>query len=309
MRKICVLLACLCTAVPALAQVVTRPFTVVHTAPTGSASASQGPYWVDTTGQVCTPASGSWVCALPSVIAVTAVPSSCVQGLIYQISQGYSGAGQLYSDNGSGGCSQLGSGSGTVSSITSTGSTITVTNGTGPTANVEVNAANAFTWTGYNTWAKGLVTTGGLAGLSSYAANSTIVQSNGGGVSYFDCVGGSGTVGLCAIREISQSAGTVLTWIAGDSAGDATVYGYLSANGLAQPVASTYGGTCAMVSGTSCTITLAHTYTTPVCIVTQQSATLTGGASGCTVSGATATITAAVANSETWGAFVFGNPH
>ena len=78
---------------------------------------------------------------------------------------------------------------------------------------------------------------------------------------------------------------------------------------IAQPSASTYGGTCAMVAGTSCTITIAHTYTTPVCIITQQSATLTGGAGGCTVSGTTVTITATVANSETWGAFVFGNPN
>ena len=76
-----------------------------------------------------------------------------------------------------------------------------------------------------------------------------------------------------------------------------------------QATASSTGGTCSMSAGTSCTITLGHTYTTPVCIVTQQSATLTGGAAGCTVSGTTTTITAATANSETWGAFVFGNPN
>ena len=63
-----------------------------------------------------------------------------------------------------------------------------------------------------------------------------------------------------------------------------------------------------MAAATSCAITLGHTYTTPVCIVTQQSATLTGGAVGCTVSGATATVTAAASNSETWGVLVFGNP-
>lgn len=79
--------------------------------------------------------------------------------------------------------------------------------------------------------------------------------------------------------------------------------------GIQQSLASTYGGTCAMAAGTSCTITLGHTYTTPVCVATQQSATLTGGSVGCTVSGTTATITSAVANSETWGAFVFGNPN
>jgi hypothetical protein len=82
----------------------------------------------------------------------------------------------------------------------------------------------------------------------------------------------------------------------------------IQTSGFLQNVASATGGTCAMSTSTSCTITLGHTYTTPVCIVTQQSATLTGGAAGCTVSGTTVTITSAVANSETWGAWVFGNP-
>jgi hypothetical protein len=78
---------------------------------------------------------------------------------------------------------------------------------------------------------------------------------------------------------------------------------------MVQTAASSTGGTCAMSASTSCAITLGHTYTTPVCIATQQSATLTGGAVGCTVSGTTVTITSAVLNSETWGAFVFGNPN
>jgi hypothetical protein len=76
-----------------------------------------------------------------------------------------------------------------------------------------------------------------------------------------------------------------------------------------QQAANSTGGTCAMSAGTTCTITLGHTYSTPVCIATQQSTTLTGGAVGCTVSGNTVTIKAATANSETWGALVFGNPN
>jgi hypothetical protein len=76
-----------------------------------------------------------------------------------------------------------------------------------------------------------------------------------------------------------------------------------------QNSASNTGGTCSMSTSTSCTITISHTYTTPVCIATVQSATLTGSATGCTVSGTTVTINAAVANSLTWGAFVFGNPN
>ena len=83
----------------------------------------------------------------------------------------------------------------------------------------------------------------------------------------------------------------------------------ITASALDQTVTSSTGGTCAMASTTSCTITIGATYTHPVCIATQQSATLTGGATGCTVSGTTVTITAATANSETWGAFVFGNPN
>lgn len=78
---------------------------------------------------------------------------------------------------------------------------------------------------------------------------------------------------------------------------------------LNQAAAGRIGGSCAMSAGTSCTFSLAAAFTTPICIATQQSATLTGGAVGCTVSGTTVTITAAVANSETWGALVFGNPN
>lgn len=76
-----------------------------------------------------------------------------------------------------------------------------------------------------------------------------------------------------------------------------------------QNSANNTAGKCTMAAATNCTITLSHTYTTPVCIVTQQSATLTGGAAGCTVSGTTVTITAATLNSEVWGAWVFGDPN
>ncbi len=88
-----------------------------------------------------------------------------------------------------------------------------------------------------------------------------------------------------------------------------TTNGGVTTPSIQQTAASSTGGTCTMAASTSCTIALGHTYTTPVCIATQQSATLTGGAVGCTVSGATATITAATANSEPWGAWVFGNPN
>lgn len=78
---------------------------------------------------------------------------------------------------------------------------------------------------------------------------------------------------------------------------------------LDQPAANSMGGSCAMSTSTTCTQTVSHTYTAPICIATQQSGTLTGAAVGCTVSGTTVTVTAAVANSETWGFLVFGNPN
>jgi len=75
-----------------------------------------------------------------------------------------------------------------------------------------------------------------------------------------------------------------------------------------QSATKNFAGTCAMSAGTSCTWTLLAAYSgTPVCIVTVQSATLTGGAAGCTVSGTTVTITAASSNSLTWGAVLIGN--
>lgn len=109
------------------------------------------------------------------------------------------------------------------------------------------------------------------------------------GVSQFLCNKGTGTTGYC------QASGEL-------------VADHLQTSYLNQTASNNMGGTCTMSASTSCTITLSHSYNTPVCIVTQQSATLTGGAAGCTVSGTTVTITSAVANSETWGAFVFGNP-
>ncbi|MGO9731867.1 hypothetical protein [Mycobacterium sp.] len=78
---------------------------------------------------------------------------------------------------------------------------------------------------------------------------------------------------------------------------------------LNQGAASTIGGTCTMASGTTCTITLAHAYTTPVCIATEQSNSSTVIAANCSVSSTTVTVTAASSNSATWGAFVFGNPN
>ncbi len=78
---------------------------------------------------------------------------------------------------------------------------------------------------------------------------------------------------------------------------------------LTQAASNTIGGTCSMSTSTTCTITLAKSYTTPVCIVTEQSALATVLAGACSVSGVTVTITSISVNSATWGALVFGNPN
>jgi hypothetical protein len=78
-------------------------------------------------------------------------------------------------------------------------------------------------------------------------------------------------------------------------------------SGLYQNAAKTVAGTCAMSAGTSCTFTIAVTYSAPICITTVQSASVIAG--GCTVSGTTVTITAASSNSLTWAGFVMGNPN
>lgn len=122
----------------------------------------------------------------------------------------------------------------------------------------------------------------------------------------------SSTNGGFAVDTGVSRGGAAVVDIGNGAQGDhsgSLVTGQLTSTAYNQSAASNSAGTCAMSTSTSCTITISHTYTTPVCITTQQSATLTGGAAGCTVSGTTVTITSAVANSETWGAFVFGNPN
>lgn len=111
-------------------------------------------------------------------------------------------------------------------------------------------------------------------------------------------------LGASSASEVAAKAnGTILL------TGSAVIFSGAVDSGLYwQPAANTTGGSCAMSTSTSCTQTIASTYTHPICVATQQSATLTGGAVGCTVSGTTVTVTSAVANSETWGFWIFGNP-
>lgn len=87
---------------------------------------------------------------------------------------------------------------------------------------------------------------------------------------------------------------------------DISSAGLLRAAYITQGAANNWAGTCAMSAGTSCTFTIGHTFTTPICNATVQSTTVIAG--GCTVSGTTVTVTAASSNSSTWAAFVTGNP-
>ena len=211
------------------------------------------------------------------------------------------------------------------SSVLFSGSPIT-TGGTGTTTFplVAIWPAGA---TGPTSWST-LGTMLGINAPSSFTGNMIETHNNGGAINF--AVSGTGKITSNSTANATQflastalgfanssltagiTLGPALVQIGNGTSGNTS--GTLEAatietSALTQIAASNTGGTCAMSSSTSCTITVGHTYTTPVCIVTQQSATLTGAASGCTVSGTTVTITSAVANSETWGALVFGNPN
>ncbi|MDR3725016.1 MAG: hypothetical protein P4K83_11075 [Terracidiphilus sp.] len=73
-----------------------------------------------------------------------------------------------------------------------------------------------------------------------------------------------------------------------------------------QPAANYTGGSCSMAAATSCTLTVTHSYTTPICVATVQGTTPVAGS--CRVSGTTVTVTAASSNSQVWGVLIFGNP-
>lgn len=187
--------------------------------------------------------------------------------------------GQTAYDDGSGNC-YVPSGGGAVSSVANSDSTLTISPTTGAVV-ASLNLAHANTWTAPVTVNDGSGNSGAIqVGIGTDAGGAS------GKATYMT----DATNGYAEVHEGTAALSRICT----------------AANGIC---ATSIGGTCAMSTSTSCTITLGHTYTTPVCIATQQSATLTGGAVGCTVSGTTVTITSAVANSETWGAFVFGNPN
>jgi hypothetical protein len=110
----------------------------------------------------------------------------------------------------------------------------------------------------------------------------------------------SGAPGL----SVSGSVATLKNW----SGGNLHPLGHLDAE---QDWTKTQhwlanGGACTMSAGTSCTVTLSGQPTTPA--LTHCLAQVQGGtaiAAACSISGTTATVTAASSNSATWAVFIF----
>lgn len=83
--------------------------------------------------------------------------------------------------------------------------------------------------------------------------------------------------------------------------------GMTTSGQLNQLYTGNIGGTCKMSAGTTCTVRLAAPFKgTPICIAMLQG-TGTVIAAECSITGTTATVTAASSNSGTWGVFFFGN--
>jgi hypothetical protein len=123
-------------------------------------------------------------------------------------------------------------------------------------------------------------------------------------------VQGSGT--LVQMSTGTTTSGDIVKF---DASGDTVDSGVSATNpafgSINQSPSSSFGGTCALSgTGTTCTVTLSHTYTAPICIATEQGSSGSVKAAMCSVSGTTATVTASSSGSGVvWGVFVFGNPN
>ena len=180
------------------------------------------------------------------------------------------------------------SGAASVSPVLMSGTVLTVGSGTTsfPMLFMQPNGTTAAT-----TWS----TAGTFFGVNA---------ASGFGGNFIDLHLGGGT----SLFKVT-SGGSITNSGSITAGGDITSGGKVTLSSILQNAASKTGGTCTMSAGTSCTITIATTYTTPLCFATVQSTSLTGTYSGCTVSGTTVTVTAGVANSLTWAALVIGNPN
>jgi len=152
------------------------------------------------------------------------------------------------------------------------------------------------------------------AGLANSWTANTITANSGvsgqGGTLLRD--GGSGGVQLSPAGSITGVNRAVSLVDSSDNS-RISVLGNGSAllGGSLVQIAGTLGGSCTMSAGTSCTVSITGTFVnTPLCVATEQSATVV--AAGCVVTGSgsswTLTVSAASSNSAKWAAFVFGNP-
>jgi hypothetical protein len=93
--------------------------------------------------------------------------------------------------------------------------------------------------------------------------------------------------------------------------GGLVITGYISPDRLQQTAASTYAGKCAMSRGTTCTFTTVAKFTHYLAFVSIDPASAPPDpaiSAKCSLSGTTATVTAAVRNSLTWDCLFLGNP-
>lgn len=141
---------------------------------------------------------------------------------------------------------------------------------------------------------------------SLFGAGSSTVSSVTGDGTIFNNSGSTGAVTLSLTNTATGTGGVVLKTsptLVTPNVGVAT------AVKLLQNASGNWGGTCSMITGTTCTFAITTAFTAPLCIASQSGTAATPVAAECSVSATTVTITAASSNSSTFAAFVFGNPN
>lgn len=138
-----------------------------------------------------------------------------------------------------------------------------------------------------------------------YAGGQTVINSGGSSSVAVNNTSSSGTGGFI-VYQGGANYNTAAFTVTGS--GNATITGTTTLSGhLNQSASGKIGGSCTMSSNTTCTVTLGASFTTPLCVATVQGSTPIAAA--CSISGTTATVTAASANSAMWAVFFFGNPN
>jgi hypothetical protein len=161
---------------------------------------------------------------------------------------------------------------------------------------------------------------GALATYAAAAGSTTVgpdagMLSNGSGTLTLGAVGvGSGALILAGTTsgtgtlQCAAAACTALSLNIGFNANaNLAIGGHLN-----QTAAGKYAGSCAMVSATTCTFSIATTFTNYLSFVSVDHASVgsltVANSCGASLSSTTVTITCAVSNSLTWDALLIGNP-